>query len=158
MSVLSGLAFTEYIFIGCVIFLGMSGGKHGPPGNNNNNSDHAPIARAKKTTGYERPYSAYGQPEPVHQYSPPAKHISAQQSQSSYDEHNPQFSYHLQQLSLQQQAQTKKQSTASVPAPNNDLMNHQRGRLQVLHNQRQRAPAPPVPAKPINNNSNLYRY
>jgi hypothetical protein len=191
ISVLSGLAFSEYIFIGIVIYLGMSAAKNVlddmddyksadviipaariTPNNNNNNN---PQSR-----GQDGPYNAFN-------YSPPpsAKSPMTNESTTNNDDINPRYSYHLQQLSLQQQQQQSKPPVApqqqqqqqqssignyhqpvrqapAVPASsssvatsaNSQQMN--RGRLQILHNQRQK---PPVPAKPNNvNNSSLYRY
>ena len=185
ISVLSGLAFSEYIFIGVVIFLGMSAAKkfvdnlddhqslnkslnsiipQARVANNNNNN---PQSRG----GQDGPYNAFN-------HSPPPSAKLPPMSQPSYDDHNPQYGYHLQQLSLQQQQQQQQQqskppattgnyhqpvreapavpSTQQSTQGNGSQMN--RGRLQILHNQRQRAPAPPVPAKPNVNNSSLYRY
>lgn len=162
--------------------MGLSGGKHSdndhpaayhhhPPANKV--EPQQPLMRVNNNNpqmkGMDGPYSAYNQ-------SPPSKPKSPgpTASQTSYDDLNPQYSYHLQQLSLQQMAQeSAKPSPKNSPAlhsshrppqphreapavPLNSQIN--RGRLQVLHNQRQRAPAPPVPFKPAPNNSNLYRY
>ncbi|KAI9559884.1 hypothetical protein GHT06_013891 [Daphnia sinensis] len=182
VAVLSALAFSEYIFIGWVVFRGLSGGKHSdkndhvpapyphhsPPGtlepqqpimrvNNNNNP---------QLKGQDGPYSAYNNNLPSNKSRSPVP------SRNSYEDLNPQYSYHLQQLSLQQQMaqQTAKQSPKTSPAlqyrppqqraaPAVPVHNQiSRGRLQVLHNQRQRAPAPPVPSKPSANSSSLYRY
>jgi hypothetical protein len=186
VAVLSGLAFSEYIFIGIVIFLGMSAAKSftdnldspinksldpiipqariGTTTTNNNNN----INNPQNLAGKDGPYNAYN-------YSPPPSAKTAP-SQQSYDDLNPQYGYHLQQLSLQQQHQQQQQQQPKPPtapsvyyqpvreAPavpssaNNNVPPMNRGRLQVLHNQRQRPAPPPVPAKPSANNSNLYRY
>ncbi len=159
MAVLSGLAFTEYIFIACVIFMGLSGGKYANNGGQQP-LQNAPIVRITNNnvnknkpanSGHEGPYNAFNQSPPE---SPKAK------STSTYDDLNPQYSYHLQQLSLQQQAQQQMRPNYNNKPPSpvhrESTINGQRGRLQVLHNQRQRGPPPPVPSKP--NSSNLYRY
>ena len=138
--------------------------------NNNNNNNNNPQSR-----GQDGPYNAFN-------YSPPPSAKSPMTNESiNNDDINPRYSYHLQQLSLQQQQQQQQskppvqqqhssignyhqavRQAPAVPASsssvatsaNSQQMN--RGRLQILHNQRQK---PPVPAKPNNvNNSSLYRY
>ena len=159
VSVLSGLALGEYIFIGTIIFLGLSGGKQShAPISPLTKHDHTPIARVnhnnnnpmnRTSGGYDGPYSAYAPSSPVKSNAPSSVHL--------YEEHNPQYSYHLQQLSLQQLAQ--EQSKVASSRPSSVVQEPlQRGRLQILHNQRQRAPPPPVPAKPANPTSNTFRY
>ncbi|XP_057365243.1 uncharacterized protein LOC130685953 [Daphnia carinata] len=177
VSVLSGLAFGEYIFIGCVIFMGLSGGKHADKHEHHVTPYHSPAMEPQQpivrinnnnkpqVKGEDGPYSAYNN-------NLPSKPRSPEPSRHSYQDLNPQYSYHLQQLSLQQQMAQQaavKPSPKTSPtlqyrppqrvAPEVPLHSQtNRGRLQVLHNQRQRAPAPPVPSKPSTNNSSLYRY
>lgn len=184
VSVLSGLAFSEYIFIGWVVFRGLSAGKHAdhddhhperhhPPAPADKMEPQPPVLRVNtinpQMKGHQDgpPYSAYNN----NNNNQPSKERSP--DLNSYDDLNPQYSYHLQQLSMQQQQmaqQTGKQSPKTSPALQYRPPQHQlappaplhnqisRGRLQVLHNQRQRAPPPPVPSKPTVNSSNLYRY
>lgn len=178
MSVLSGLAVSEYIFLGCIIFLGLSGGKQGlnnahhyGHGTSLRKTEHPPIVRLNnnnpmnRTTSaaYDGPYNAYSQQ--------PATAPQQKSLIDPYEGHNPQYSYHLQQLELQQQQQQQMagqhtsfkspMTNSSAPSVHRESVassqvGQQRGQLQILHNQRQRAPAPPVPVKP--QSSSLYRY
>lgn len=157
VSVLSGLAFCEYVLIGFIVGLALSVGKERTtqlmaPRTNNNNND-----QQQKKTGHDGPYNAFNEPQQV---SPAA----VQQQPQAYDDGmNPRFKYHLQQLSVQQMAQEQMTSRpASVdqqrPASGGYVQQQssfeapQRGRLQVLHNQRVRPAVPPKPA-----NTNYYR-
>jgi len=156
VAVLSGLAFCSYTAIAIVVSLGLSSSQ--PPTVETRNKSLYDDTASNKTS-FTSPYQAYQSNDNV------------STEPQLYSDQHPQYSKHLQQLSVQQLAmeQDHRQSMmkpapvapVAVTRPAPEVPSQptvQRGRLQVMYSQRGPAPPPPVPPKTYNNNNKNNNY
>lgn len=159
VAVLSAFAFCSYLVICIIVGLGLSSSS--PPTTvmetrNKSLGGGGYDDTASNKTYFTSPYQAYQSQPAMNQTNG-----HTQPADPLYSDQHPQYSKHLQQLSVQQLAMEQDHKNATMnnkqqpaaPAAPSVQPTVQRGRLQVMYSQRGPAPPPPVPPKTYNNNN-----